>query len=103
MFIDFCACQGLTHTIGGTLFIYKEIHKNTWASPDHRTENRIDHIAISWSIRRSLIDFRTKREAVIGSDHHLVVAPLRMRIIADKKKHDIMRKRLDAEIGKCTT
>jgi hypothetical protein len=59
MFIDFCASQELT--IGGTLFIHKEIHKNTWVSPDLRTENKKDHIAISRSFRRSLLDVHTKR------------------------------------------
>jgi hypothetical protein len=59
---------------GGTLFIRKEIHKNTWVSPDLRIEIQMDSIAISWSIRRSLIDVRTIRGADIGSDHHLVVA-----------------------------
>jgi hypothetical protein len=69
MFIDFCASQ--EHTTGGTLFIHKEIHKNTWVSPDLRTENQTDHIAISRFFRKSLLDVRTKRAA--GSDHHLVV------------------------------
>jgi hypothetical protein len=71
MFIDFCASQGLT--IGGTLFIHKDMHKNTCVSPNLRTENKIDHITISRSIRRSLLDVCTKRGADIGRDHHLVV------------------------------
>jgi hypothetical protein len=83
MFIDFCASQGLT--IGGILFIYKEIHKNTWVSPDLRTENQIDHIAISQSLRRSLMNVRMKRGADIGSDHCIVVAFFQMQITADKK------------------
>jgi hypothetical protein len=44
------------------LLIHKEIHKNTWVSPDLRIENQIDHIAISRSFRRFLLDVRTKRE-----------------------------------------
>jgi hypothetical protein len=59
MFIVFCASQGLT--TGGILFIHKKIHKNTSVSLDLRTENQIDHIAIRWSFRRSLLNVRTKR------------------------------------------
>jgi hypothetical protein len=98
MFIDFRASQELT--IGGILFIQKEIHKNTWVSPDApdlRTENQIDHIAINWSFRKSLLYVRTKRGADIGSDHDLVVASFLMNIADNKKKHDAMRKRLDVK------
>jgi hypothetical protein len=35
MFVDFCAHNGLV--IGGTLFIHKNIHKETWTSPDGHT------------------------------------------------------------------
>jgi endonuclease/exonuclease/phosphatase family metal-dependent hydrolase len=75
MLIDFCASQELT--IEGTSFILKEVHKNTWVSP-------IDHIAISQSFRRSLLDVRTKTGADVGSDHHLAVASFRMKITANK-------------------
>jgi hypothetical protein len=95
MFIDFCESQ--EPTIGGTLFIHKEIHKNTWVSPDLRTENQIDHIATSQSFRKSLLDVCTKRGTDIDSDHHLVVASFQIKIIANKKKHDVMRKRLDVK------
>jgi endonuclease/exonuclease/phosphatase family metal-dependent hydrolase len=72
MFINFCASQELN--LGGTLFIHKEMRKNTWVSPDLRIEHQIDHISISQSFRRSRQDVRTKEGADIGSDHHLVVA-----------------------------
>jgi hypothetical protein len=91
-------------TIGGTLYIRKEIHKNTWESHDLRTENQIDHIPISRSVSRSLLDVCTKRGADIGSGHHLVVASFRMKITANKKKtwrYD--EETRCKEIGKCTT
>ena len=50
LFIDFCTFNSLV--IGGSVFPHKRIHKTTWMSPDHRTENQIDHICISSTFRR---------------------------------------------------
>ena len=43
-------------------------------SPDHRTENQIDHICIGRKFRRSMQDVRVQRGADAASDHHLVLA-----------------------------
>nr|KAG5708984.1 hypothetical protein BaRGS_004623 [Batillaria attramentaria] len=53
-FADFCALNQLV--IGGSIFPHKRIHKATWRSPDHVTENQIDHICISRKFRRSWRD-----------------------------------------------
>ena len=42
---DYCAANELV--IGSTLFPHKECHKVTWVSPDRKTQNQIDHIAIA--------------------------------------------------------
>nr|KAG5704206.1 hypothetical protein BaRGS_012494 [Batillaria attramentaria] len=39
-FADFCALNQLV--IGGSIFPHKRIHKATWRSPDHVTENQIE-------------------------------------------------------------
>ena len=44
-FTDLCSENGLA--IGGTVFRHKIIHKLTWVSPDAKTSNQIDHIAIN--------------------------------------------------------
>ncbi|VDP30451.1 unnamed protein product [Schistosoma margrebowiei] len=40
-FADLCAFNKLV--IGGTIFPHKRIHKIKWTSPDHTTQNQIDH------------------------------------------------------------
>nr|KAG5688778.1 hypothetical protein BaRGS_030647 [Batillaria attramentaria] len=60
-FADFCALNQLV--IGGSIFPHKRIHKATWRSPDHVTENQIDHICISRKFRRSWRDVRVMRGA----------------------------------------
>ena len=66
--------------IGGSLFRHKRIHKATWISPDHHTENQIDHITICKEFRRSLQDTRVRRGADAASDHHLVVGRLKLKL-----------------------
>nr|KAG5697588.1 hypothetical protein BaRGS_019809 [Batillaria attramentaria] len=77
-FADFCALNQLV--IGGSIFTHKRIHKATWRSPDHVTENQIDHICISRKFRRSWRDVRVMRGADVSSDHHLLATTLRLRL-----------------------
>ena len=78
LFADFCLENDLA--IGGSLFPHKTKHKATWVSPDHTTENQIDHVAISRRHRRSLLDVRVKRGADAGSDHHLLIANIQLKL-----------------------
>ena len=74
LLIDFCATNEMA--IGGTLFPHKECHKTTWVSPDGKTQNQIDHIAISHRWKSSLQDVRVKRGADVDTDHHLVIGKI---------------------------
>ena len=78
LFADFCSFNNIV--IGGSLFRHKRIHKATWISPDHHTENQIDHITICKEFRRSLQDTRVRRGADAASDHHLVVGRLKLKL-----------------------
>ncbi|VDP75477.1 unnamed protein product [Schistosoma curassoni] len=80
-FANLCVFNKLA--IGGTIFPHKRIHKTTWTSPDHYTQNQIDHICINKTFRRTIEDVRTKRGADIASDHHLLVAKMKLKL----KKH----------------
>ena len=65
----------------------------TRVSPDHKTENQIDNIAVGQQWRRLLLDVRNKRGADIGSDHHLVMANFKLKIQAHKQRTKQLRKR----------
>ena len=58
LFSDFCMENELV--IGGKIFPHKDIHKYTWESPDLRTRNQIDHIAINRKWIGSVQDVRMK-------------------------------------------
>ena len=77
-FANFCSFNSLV--IGGTVFPNKRIHKATWVSPDGFTENQIDHFCISKRFRRSLEDLKVKRGADVGSDHHLLLAKVKLHL-----------------------
>ena len=81
---DFCRENGLV--IGGTLFKHKKVHKMMWTSPDQRTINQIDHVMINQKWRSSLLDVKAVRGADVGSDHHLVLAKLSLKLRRTSKK-----------------
>jgi len=96
MFIDLCVNYNLV--IGVSLFPHKDIHKATWVAPNQRTFNQIDHIAISKKWRTSLLDVRSYRETDVGSDHHIVVAQLRLKLAANKLSGQrVMRKKFNTD------
>ena len=83
-FAEACADNNLV--IGGSVFQHKNIHKITWVSADHITENQIDHICISQKFRHSLLDVRARRAADAGSDHHLLTAKIQLKLKAMKHR-----------------
>lgn len=95
LFTEFCGNNDLI--IGGSLFPHKTGHKVTWVSHDGKTENQIDHICISRKWRRSLLDVRNKRSADIASDHHLLIAVVRLRIARVQHSGKKMNRRFDVK------
>ena len=83
-FADTCLENGLV--IGGTIFQHKTIHKLTWVSPDGRTSNRIDHIAINQKWRSSMKYVRAIRGADASSDHYLVLCRIQLKLKRTQKK-----------------
>ena len=74
--------------MGGTPFPHKECHRATWVSPNRKTQNQIDHIAISHRWKSSLQDVRVKRGEDVGMDHHLVIGKneIKIRLARPAKK-----------------
>ena len=95
MLADFCSTNRLV--IGSTIFSHRKCHKATWVSPDKLTENQIDHVMVRQRYRSSLQDVRVKRGADIGSDHHLVVTKIKMRLSTRK---NLSKPRKKFNVGK---
>jgi len=95
IFIDLCVNYSLV--VGGSPFPHKDIRKATWVAPNQRTFNQIDHVTISkkW---RSLLDVRSYRRTDVASNHHLVVAHLRLKLAANKLSGQrVTRKKFNIE------
>ena len=66
--------------ITGTVFPHKEIHKQTWLSPNRRTKkNQIDHALVFREFRTSVLNTRAMRSADVVSDHYLVRSTIRFK------------------------
>ena len=66
--------------IGNTYFDHKLVHKKTWRSPDRNTNNEIDYICISRRWKSSLKDVSVCRGVDVGSDHHLMVGKIQLKL-----------------------
>ena len=90
--IELCGKHGLL--IGGMVFSHRDCHKVTWVSPDkdNQVENQIDRICISRNWSKSVLDVCNKRGADIGSDHHMIMGILRIKIKKVKRKVTNTRK-----------
>jgi hypothetical protein len=76
--IDFAADRQMA--IKSTYFMHKQIHLETWHTPDGRNHNQIDHCSIDGWHFSDVFDVKARRGANIDSDHMLVVIKLRYRI-----------------------
>jgi len=65
--------------------LQNNIHKYTWASPDGKTHNWIDHVLIERRWHLSLLDVRSFRGADCDTDHYMVVAKVRERLAVSKQ------------------
>ena len=89
-FASSCAVNNMA--VVTTQFKQKDIHKYTWTSPDGRTRNQIDHIAVNGKFRSSILNARAYRGADIGSDHNLVICDMKLKLSKVVKKANRTKK-----------
>jgi hypothetical protein len=89
------------------LFPHRNIKKYNWTFPDGKTHNQIDHILIDRRRHLSVLDVRSFRGDDCDTDHCLVVAKVRERLVVIKQapqKLDVerfnLRKLIEMEINK---
>lgn len=76
---------GANLKIVSTMFPRKNIHKETWYSPDGKTINQIDHVLIDTRHRKHVTNVRSIRGAECGTDHNLVLVTIYQRLAVEKK------------------
>lgn len=86
--IDFATEKGMI--ISSTKFPHKEVHKETWTSPDGHTKNQIDHVLTEARHASDVMDVRSYRGADAESDHYLVIVPYRQKLA--KSSRDTMER-----------
>lgn len=79
-------------TIISTKFKHKLEHKVTWMIPGRTTGNQIDHILIAKKWERIAHDVRSFRGANADTDHFLVMAKIKLKIIKGNNKRNVRRK-----------
>jgi hypothetical protein len=85
--VDFVAAKNMV--VSSTCFPHKEIHKQTWRSPNGKTNNQTDHILINKRNARSILDVKSCRGGNSDSDHFLVKGKYRCKIAYSK--HELNR------------
>ena len=89
---------GKNFIIKSTYFRHKDIHKQTWISPDGNTRNQIDHVLTDKRRHTNVLDVRSYRGADCDSDHLLVIAKIRERLSINRTNRQLIgTKRLNVQ------
>ena len=74
-------CQENKLFIANTLFQHHKRRLYTWKSPDGQHRNQIDYILCSQRWRSSIQSAKTRQGADCGSDHELLIAKFRLKLM----------------------
>src|ERR1043165_6219074 len=91
--VEFCLDNELR--LCNTWFEHHPRRLYTWTSPDGNTRNQIDYIAIAQKWAGSIRNCRVYPGADCDSDHNLLIAKLKIKLV--KKKNGVQAKRLNIE------
>ena len=78
LLIGFCKEEDLV--LANTWFERRYKNRHTWESPDGKSKNQIDFILVSQRYRNSVKNAKVRPSADCGSDHHLVMAKIEIRL-----------------------
>ena len=84
---DFCVLHELV--IMNTTFQHKDIHKFTWDSKGRGLRSIIDYFIVRRTLRPGVVDVRVVRGVELGSDHHLVLMKVRLKVKKQKKGREV--------------
>ena len=84
--IEFCQENALV--IANTLFQQHKRRLYTWTSPDDQHQNQIDYILCSQRWRSSIQSAKIRPGADCGSDHELLIAKFRLKLMKVGKTLD---------------
>jgi hypothetical protein len=71
--------------VKSTMFPHRKFHKYTWTSPEGNTHNQIDQVLIDRRSHSSILDVRSFSGADCDTDHYLVVAKVRERLLVSER------------------
>ena len=93
--VDFCLFNNCIIT--NTFFPHKVIHQGTWMHPETKQWHVLDYVLVNRKFRTSIQDVRVHRGATdgIGTDHHFLLAKVRLHLIYWPKNKREDRLRLD--------
>ena len=83
--LSFCVSHDLL--IGGTWFRHRLVHRYTFNPPDQQMRKKmLDHILFGSRHRSCLHNVRTRRGKITLTDHEMVIAEVRFKVVAHKPR-----------------
>ena len=83
--LSFCVSHDLL--IGGTWFRHRLVHRYTFNPPEQQMRKKmLDHILFSSRHRSCLHNVRTRRGKITLTDHEMVIAEVRFKVVAHKPR-----------------